>query len=92
MGGGLGDLLDQFKGAGKGDAANSWIGAGQNQSIAPHELSQVLTSDQLEFLTQHTGLPRDQLLAGLSEQLPQLVDKLTPDGRLPTADEISRAT
>ena len=89
--GGLGDLLDQFHNAGRGDAANSWIGTGQNQPIAPHELSQVLTSDQLEFLTQHSGLPRDQLLAGLSEQLPQLIDKLTPDGRLPTADETSRA-
>jgi len=92
LAGGLGDLLEQFQGAGKGDAANSWIGPGQNQAIAPHELSQVLTSDQLEFLTQHTGLPHDELLAGLSEQLPQMVDRLTPDGRLPTADEIGRAT
>ena len=51
----------------------------------------MLTSDQIDFLTQHTGLPRNELLAGLSEQLPQLVDKLTPDGRLPTADEMDRA-
>jgi uncharacterized protein YidB (DUF937 family) len=91
LGGGLSDLLDQFRGAGRGEAANSWIGPGENHPIAPHELSQVLTSDQIDFLTQHTGLPRDELLTGLSEQLPQLVDKLTPDGRLPTADEIDRA-
>ena len=52
----------------------------------------MLTPDQIDFLTQQTGLPHDELLAGLSEQLPQLVDKLTPDGRLPTADELDRTT
>src|SRR5215813_11117928 len=90
LSGGLSDLLEQFQGAGKGDAANSWIGPGQNQPIAPHELSQVLPPEQIEFLTQRTGLAREELLAGLSEQLPHLVDRLTPDGRLPTADEMSR--
>jgi uncharacterized protein YidB (DUF937 family) len=90
LSGGLGDLLSQFQGAGKGDAVDSWIGPGQNQPIAPQELSKVLSSEQIEFLTQRSGLPREELLAGLSEQLPQLVDKLTPDGRLPTADEMGR--
>ena len=88
--GGLGDLLEQFQNAGKGDAANSWIGPGENQAIAPHELSQVLGPDQIDFLTQRTGLAREDLLAGLSEQLPHLVDRLTPDGRLPTVDEMTR--
>ena len=90
LSGGLGDLLEQFRGAGKADAVNSWIGPGQNQPIAPHELSQVLGPEQIEFLTQRSGLSHDELLAGLSEQLPRLVDGLTPDGRLPTADEIGR--
>ena len=88
---GLGDLLDQFHGAGKGDAARSWVGSGQNEPIAPHELSQVLTSEQIDFLTQRTGLSRGDLLAGLSEQLPSVVDELTPAGRLPTSEEMNRA-
>jgi uncharacterized protein YidB (DUF937 family) len=88
---GLGDLLDQFHGAGKGDAARSWVGSGQNEPIAPHELSQVLTSEQIDFLTQRTGLSREELLAGLSEQLPGVVDGLTPAGRLPTSEEMNRA-
>ena len=88
---GLGDLLDQFHGAGKGDAARSWVGSGQNEPIAPHELSQVLTSEQIDFLTQRTGLSREDLLAGLSEQPPSVVDGLTPAGRLPTSEEMNRA-
>jgi len=62
----------------------------QNQPIAPHELSEVLGPEQIDFLTQRTGLSRDELLAGLSEQLPDVVNQLTPHGRLPTADEMNR--
>ena len=91
LSGGLGDLLDQFHGAGKGDAAKSWVGTEQNHPISLNDLSQVLTPEQIEFLTQRTGLSREELLAGLSEQLPDVVNRLTPDGRLPTADEMHRA-
>ncbi|MBS0220118.1 MAG: DUF937 domain-containing protein [Proteobacteria bacterium] len=88
--GGLGELLDQFHGAGKGAAASSWVGGGQNHALSTEDLAQVLTPDQIDFLTQQTGMSRQALLSGLSEQLPGLVDQLTPDGRLPTADEMNR--
>ncbi|CAN5904346.1 YidB family protein [soil metagenome] len=90
LSGGLGDLLKQFQGAGKAEVADSWVGAGENKPIAPADLGKVLTSEQLEFLMQRTGLSQEQLLAGLSEQLPGAVNELTPQGRLPTADEMSR--
>jgi uncharacterized protein YidB (DUF937 family) len=32
-----------------------------------------------------TGLSRDELLKRLSQVLPEAVDKMTPEGRLPTA-------
>ena len=48
-------------------------------------------NEQIEFLMARTGLSRQELLAGLSEQLPQAVNHLTPDGRLPTPDEVNRA-
>ena len=89
--GGLGDLLDQFHGAGKSDVATSWVGSGQNKAISAEDLARVLTPDQIDFLTRHSGLSREALLAGLSEQLPGLVDQLTPAGRMPTADEMNRA-
>lgn len=87
---GLGDLLEQFQGAGKGDVANSWVGSGKNQPISPNDLSQVLGTEQMDFLTERTGLSRDDLLAGLSQQLPGVVDGLTPGGRMPTLEEMKR--
>ncbi len=89
MSGGLGDLLRQFQGAGKGDVANSWISKGANVGIPPHDLERVLTTEQLSFLTERTGLSREELLASLSDQLPRAVDHLTPEGRLPTDKEVT---
>lgn len=88
--GGLGDLLKQFQGAGKGDVADSWVSTGENKPIAPADLSKVLSPEQIDFLTERTGLGREQLLAGLAEQLPKTVDELTPQGRLPSPAEIDR--
>jgi uncharacterized protein YidB (DUF937 family) len=88
--GGMMDLVQQFRGAGKAEAVESWVASGPNQAVSPSDLSKVLTEEQIAFLTKRTGLSREELLAGLSERLPQAVDALTPDGRLPTAEEMQR--
>lgn len=91
LSGGLADLLKQFQNAGKGEIAESWVGTGRNTTIPPHDLAKVLTPEQTEFLMQKTGLSREDLLAGLSKQLPEVVDTLTPQGRLPAPQEFDRA-
>jgi len=90
LSGGLNDVLKQFQQAGQGGAVNSWIGNGPNQSISPGDLSQVLDSDQLKTLMAQAGLSKDDVLSALSEHLPGLVNELTPNGRLPTEQEVSR--
>jgi uncharacterized protein YidB (DUF937 family) len=87
--GGLGDLLKQLQQSGHGDTANSWVGPGQNQPISPGDLSKALGADQINGLMSQTGLSRDELLSGLSQQLPEAINHLTPNGRLPTDDEVS---
>jgi uncharacterized protein YidB (DUF937 family) len=90
LSGGLGDLLKQFQSAGKADVADSWVGTGENKPITPADLGTVLTPEQIAFLTQHTGLSRDALLQGLSQQLPKAIDDLTPAGRPPSHEDIAR--
>ena len=68
---------------------NSWIGSGQNQPIAPDQLHQALGPDAVNNLSRLTGLPADQLVSELSRVLPGVVDKLTPQGRMPTQAEMS---
>jgi uncharacterized protein YidB (DUF937 family) len=88
--GGLSDLLNQFRKAGHGDAAGSWVGDGPKRPISPADLTKVLDTDQINTLMSQSGLSRDELLAGLSDHLPRLVDHLTPNGRMPTDEEMSR--
>jgi len=89
LSGGLGDLINQLQKNGLGDAANSWVSNGPNKAVAPGDLANALGSDQINSLASHSGLSRDDLLQGLSQFLPDAINHLTPDGRLPNGDELS---
>jgi uncharacterized protein YidB (DUF937 family) len=87
--GGLGDLLKQFQESGHGDAANSWVSNGPNKQISPNDLAGALGADQINSLASQTGMAPDDLLAGLSQHLPDVINHLTPHGRLPNPNEVS---
>jgi uncharacterized protein YidB (DUF937 family) len=81
--GGLGDLMDQFRNAGLGKKADSWVATGQNEPVNENEMEKALGHDLIDRLARQTGLDRAELLRRLSEVLPQAVDTMTPEGRLP---------
>jgi len=90
LSGGLGSLINDLQNGGLGRAAQSWIDRGPNQEVAPADLKNALGADTLDALTRQTGLSREELLQGLSQNLPDFIDQLTPNGRLPTEAEASR--
>jgi uncharacterized protein YidB (DUF937 family) len=91
LSGGLGELVDRFKQSGHGETAESWVGTGPNKPVAPPQLEQAIGPDVLETLSKQTGLSREELLARLSRELPEAVDKYTPHGRLPTETDFPRS-
>jgi uncharacterized protein YidB (DUF937 family) len=88
--GGLGSLVERFQQNGHGDVINSWIGSGQNQPITPDQLHQALGPDAVNNLSRMTGVSSQDLVSELSRVLPGIVDKLTPQGRMPDHAEMSR--
>ena len=90
LSGGLGDLMEQFNGSGKGAKAQSWINDGDNEDIDTDELEQTLGPDTIATLQEKTGLSKQDLLERLAKTLPDAVNRMTPDGRLPTETEASR--
>jgi uncharacterized protein YidB (DUF937 family) len=90
LSGGLGGLLDQFRQNGQSDIADSWVSTGPNKDISESELAKSIGIEDIDKLSRHTGLSRDELLSGLRRELPGAIDELTPDGRLPTEQEASR--
>ena len=87
---GLGGLIKQFQQKGFGDTIDTWINAGANQDISSDQVSDALGRDVVDELSRRTGLSRDQVVEELSRLLPGTVDKLTPEGRLPTQREMAR--
>lgn len=87
---GLGGLLKKLEQGGLGNATNSWVGSGQNQPVSPGQLGSALGPSIIKMLAQKSGLPEEELTKQLSQILPGLVDKMTPNGRVPTAAELSQ--
>ena len=80
---GLGELVDRFRGAGQGPKANSWVSTGANSELRPDELEKAIGSDTIDDLAQKTGLTRAEIVKRLAAGIPETVDRLTPDGRIP---------
>ena len=83
QGGGLGGLLGKLQQAGLGEVASSWVGSGQNLPISGDQLSGALGSDVLGQLARQLGLGQSEVASQLSQHLPQVVDRLTPQGKVP---------
>ncbi|HKS61175.1 MAG TPA: YidB family protein [Xanthobacteraceae bacterium] len=90
LNGGLRNLVQDMQQNGHGDEVQSWVGRGENRAIDPNDLAHAVGIDDIDAVAQQTGMPREQILSELSQHLPEFVDQLTPDGRLPTEQEASR--
>lgn len=82
--GGLSGLLDKFKSSGKEDILSSWIGNGSNQSISGSQLQEILGGDIMKVVTSKLGLGEAEAADQLSNAMPDLIDKLTPNGEAPS--------
>lgn len=88
---GLRDLVENFKRAGQGEAVESWVGRGPNKDVKAQQLEQAIGPDVLATLSRETGLSHEELLARLTRELPQAIDKYTPEGRIPSESEFARS-
>jgi uncharacterized protein YidB (DUF937 family) len=84
--GGLAGLVAKMQQGGLGDVVGSWVGTGQNLPVSPGDLGGVLGSDTVTNMANQLGLDNNDLLGQLSQLLPQVVDKLTPQGQMPQGD------
>ena len=87
--GGLGGLISQFQNAGLGHVAQSWISNGPNQSVSPQQLQNVFGEDKIQGMAQQAGMQPGDFLSQLSQHLPNAVNGMTPNGRLPDEGTVS---
>jgi uncharacterized protein YidB (DUF937 family) len=88
-GGGLAGILSGFQQAGLGHIAQSWVGNGPNQAVSPQQLQNVFGNDQVQSMANQSGMAPQDFLTQLSQHLPNAVNGLTPNGRLPDEGTVS---
>ncbi len=88
--GGLNGLINQFSSKGLGDVISSWVGTGKNIPVSPNQIEKVLDKDTINSITSKLGMDKNDLMGQLSNLLPQVVDKLTPDGKVPEGDILEK--
>lgn len=81
--GAMGNLLAAFKSGGLGNIVQSWVGTGQNLPISADQVRAVLGQDKVAELAKGAGIGESDAAHALSGLLPQVIDKLTPDGGVP---------
>jgi len=91
LGGGLDELMERFKQSGQSETIESWVNTGPNKPCKADQLERAIGPEVLDTLSKQTGLSRDELVTRLCRELPDAVDKYTPQGRVPTEAEFSRA-
>jgi len=89
--GGIAGLVETFKNKGLGEVVNSWIGTGENKPISPDQIKNALGADTIAQIAEKVGISKDVVSQHLSQLLPQLIDKLTPNGKLPEAGKLGDA-
>ena len=87
--GGLNGLISQFNSKGLGDVVSSWIGTGNNLPVSPEQIQSVLGSDKINNIASKLGIDPSAVTSQLSTLLPQVVDKMTPEGKVPEGDMMS---
>lgn len=84
--GGLSGILSKLQQGGLADAASSWVGTGANQPVSADALGKALGPDLMGMVTSALGSNQHQAASTMSELLPDLIDRLTPQGQLPQDD------
>ena len=82
---GLSDLMRNAESQGIGHIFQSWVSTGTNQPIAPQQVQGLVGQDRINQLAARVGIPPAIASAALARILPVVVDKLTPQGKLPQA-------
>ncbi len=89
--GGLPGLVEMFRNKGLGDAVSSWIGTGDNSPVSGDEVAGAFGSDRIGEIARGLGVSESEASKGLADLLPQVIDRLTPDGTVPEGGLLDQA-
>jgi uncharacterized protein YidB (DUF937 family) len=88
--GGMAGLVDMLKQKGLGNQVDSWVSTGQNQAVSGTQMQDAFGEQTIQALASKAGVSPEQASGGLAQLLPQLIDRLTPDGKMPAGGALDQ--
>ena len=88
--GGLQGLIQTFKEKGLGDAVSSWVSTGENQPVSGEQVQHALGGNFIQQIAEQLGSSKSEVSGGLANLLPEIIDKLTPNGSLPESNQLQQ--
>ena len=88
--GGLQGLIQTFKEKGLGDAVSSWISTGENQPVSGDQIQHAMGGHFIQQIAEQLGSSKSEVSGSLANFLPDIIDQLTPTGKLPEGDQLSQ--
>lgn len=86
--GGLTKILAGFQQKGLSSQAASWVGTGDNERVSGAEIEEVVGADEIQAIAQQLGISEEQAADAVAEVLPQVVDRVSPEGELPAETDL----
>jgi uncharacterized protein YidB (DUF937 family) len=86
--GGLNKILAGFQQKGMSSQDASWVGTGDNEPVTGAEIEEVVGADEIQAIAQQLGISEEQAAAAVAEVLPRVVDRVSPEGELPTEPDL----
>jgi uncharacterized protein YidB (DUF937 family) len=90
QGGGLQKLMQNAHANGLTSEADSWVGTGENQQVSPDQMKSVVGHDVVQQVAQQAGISEDEAAGVLAQVVPQVVNGLSPNGQLPSDDDLDQ--
>jgi uncharacterized protein YidB (DUF937 family) len=81
--GGIDGIMSKLQESGLGDQLNSWIGNGENKAVTPDQIKEALGGADLDQVAAKTGLDVDELANRVADKMPDAINAVTPDGKVP---------
>ncbi len=89
--GGLSKIMGGMKASGLSAQADSWVGTGENQPVSPADLEKVVGKEEMQRIAQQLGVSESEAAEAVSKALPEVVDKVSPNGQLPPEQDLDEA-
>lgn len=88
--GGLNKILSGLQARGLSEKSDSWVGTGSNEALSASEVEDVISEEELDRLAEQVGASREETAAAIAGVLPQLVDRVSPEGQLPPQEDLDQ--